>query len=105
MASNQGTIAINYNVVANQVTEMNELVSKAQTLQSSLSQLHSELQTNWTGSDSAFLLQNYDDFVANIDTIKSDITKVAEWCNATTAEFKNKESENRDRLASAMMGH
>ena len=98
------TVAIDYTVVKKLCDTMEDLSTRATTLQGDLSDLHSSLQSNWVAADADYLLTNYDEFVSNIDTITQDITSVKEWSEETSALFQGTASNNSSNISAAITG-
>ena len=97
-------VSIKYDVVGAQVDTMEDLSNTSNTLQGSLDELKSSLSSNWKGGGAESLLSNYDDFVANIQTVTNDILTVKEWCEDTMASFKATTSSNEETITNAMAG-
>lgn len=98
------TVAINYQVVGAQVDEMGQLVTDAQKLQGGLDDLKATITSNWQGADSDFLMNNYPEFIKNIEEITKDINNVASWCVETTNGFKATVAANQEKVAAAYSG-
>lgn len=97
-------VSINYPVVASQVSTMETLSATATTLQNNLDGLKASLTANWNGGGAEALLNNFDEFVANIDVITADINSVREWCENTVAMFKSTTNSNAQAITDAMSG-
>ncbi len=97
-------VSIDYAVVGEQVTTMEELATSANNLQSSLDGLKSSLSSNWNGGGAEALLNNFDEFVGNIQTVTNDITAIKQWCEDTVASFKKTTGSNEQAIQNAMSG-
>ena len=91
-------VAINFDGVANLATEMETIALNAQTLQSGLEEIMPEIQNNWQDASANYLLTNYEDFVANIQTIVADINAVKQWSEETSALFNAQVEQNQTNI-------
>lgn len=98
------TVAIDYTVVKKLCDTMEDLSTRATSLQGDLSELQTSLQNNWVAADADFLIRNYGDFVSNIDIITQDVNSVKEWSEETAALFQGTASNNTENINAAMAG-
>ena len=101
-----GRVSVDYAVVTQLVSTMETLSTSATNLLNNLDGLQGDLRANWESVESKFLFEGdrYNEFISNINIIKTDIDSVSQWCTETMTAFTATQNTNADNISAAMNG-